>query len=75
MIVTVDDQEEFEEKLEREEFDELLDDRPHPLCLNIFFGFMAFLTTFNGFTADRTAAPAAAPRPKPGVSSIAVSIK
>lgn len=59
-------QDELEEKLPREDLDELLLllllDLPHPLCLNALCGFMIFLTVFNGFDAAvKTAAPAASP--------------
>lgn len=66
--------EEFEEKLPRDEIDELLLlllDLPHPppLCLNILWGFMIFFTCFSGFAADNTAAPAAPARPSPRISN------
>lgn len=64
--------EEFDEKLPREEILLLLLlllllDLPNPWDLNIFFGFSIFLACFSGLTAFNTAAPAAAPRPSPGV--------
>lgn len=63
--------EEFDEKLPRDDMDDLLlllllPPWPQPLCLNIFFGFIIFLTCLSGFAAERTAAPAAPASPSPG---------
>lgn len=61
-LTYINHQDEFDEKLpadEMDEIDELLPD------LNSFPGFISFLTGFSGLKADNTAAPAAAPKPKP----------